>query len=74
MKWAPAPWAAKLKIRVKPDSVPAKVHKHTCPVHLRDELKKFHEDLYECGFIEPIYDCEHLSPVVLVRCEFSRDK
>jgi len=67
LKWAPAPWAAKLKIRVKPDSVPAKVHKHTCPVHLRDELKKFHEDLYERGFIEPIYDCEHLSPVVLVK-------
>ena len=43
------------------------MHKHTVPVHLRDELKKFHEDLYKRGFIEPIYDCEHLSPVVLVK-------
>ena len=24
-------------------------------------------DLYKRGFIEPVYDCEHLSPVVLVK-------
>ena len=29
--------------------------------------RRFHEDLYKRGFIEPIYDCEHLSPVVLVK-------
>jgi hypothetical protein len=65
--WSPALWHAKLKIRVKPDTIPAKVHRHSVPVHLKEELRKFHEDLYTRGFIEPIYDAEHLSPVVLVK-------
>ena len=43
------------------------MHRHKVPIHLKDELRKFHEDLYKRGFIEPVYDCEHLSPVVLVK-------
>ena len=65
--WSPKLWHAKLKIRVKPDTHPAKVHRHSVPVHLKEELRKFHDDLYKRGFIEPIYDAEHLSPVVLVK-------
>ena len=65
--WSPKLWHAKLKIRTKPDSIPAKVHRHSVPVHLKEELRKFHDDLYKRGFIEPIYDAEHLSPVVLVK-------
>eukprot|EP01043_Picozoa_sp_COSAG02_P073153 COSAG02_NODE_14101_length_1310_cov_3.383980_1_plen_61_part_10 len=34
---------------------------------MKEELRRFHEDLYKRGFIEPVYDCEHLSPVVLVK-------
>ena len=61
------PHHPKLKLRVKKDAVPAQVHRHRVPIHLRDELRKFHEDLYRRGFIEPIYDAEHLSPVVLIK-------
>ena len=66
-RWAPLPHHPKLKLRVKKDAVPAQVHRHRVPIHLRDELRKFHEDLYRRGFIEPIYDAEHLSPVVLIK-------
>lgn len=61
-KWAPLPHHPKLRLRVKKDAIPAQVHRHRVPIHLRDELRKFHEDLYRRGFIEPIDDAEHLSP------------
>lgn len=66
-RWAPLPHHPKLRLRVKKDAVPAQVHRHRVPIHLRDELRKFHEDLYRRGFIEPIDDAEHLSPVVLIK-------
>ena len=66
-RWTPLPHHPKLRIRVKKDSRPAQVHRHRVPIHLREELRKFHEDLYRRGFIEPIDDAEHLSPVVLIK-------
>ena len=66
-RWAPLPHHPKLRLRVKKDSRPAQVHRHRVPIHLREELRKFHEDLYRRGFIEPIDDAEHLSPVVLIK-------
>eukprot|EP01043_Picozoa_sp_COSAG02_P054496 COSAG02_NODE_6178_length_3750_cov_2.117776_1_plen_185_part_00 len=47
----------KLHIRVKKGVVPAKVHRHKVPIHLKEELRRFHEDLYKRGFIERVYDC-----------------
>ena len=66
-RWAPLPHHPKLRLRVKKDAIPAQVHRHRVPIHLRDELRRFHEDLYRRGFIEPIDDAEHLSPAVLVK-------
>lgn len=66
-RWAPLPHHPRLRLRTKPNAVPALVHRHRVPIHLRDVLRQFHEDLYRRGFIEPIEDAEHLSPVVLVK-------
>jgi len=54
-KWSlsPLPHHPQLDIRIKKDAHPPKNVRHKVPIHLADELKKFHEDLYARGFIEP---------------------
>ena len=38
-----------------------------CPVHMRDELKRFHKLLYSRGFIELATDCDSYASVLIVR-------
>ena len=67
-KFNPPPWAERLTLHTKPYTGPAKKGiRIRCPVHLRDELKKFHEDLYFRLFIEPATDCESCASVLIIR-------
>eukprot|EP01043_Picozoa_sp_COSAG02_P040160 COSAG02_NODE_3228_length_7136_cov_10.599631_5_plen_96_part_00 len=40
-RWEPQPHHPKLHIRVKKGVVPAKVHRHKVPIHLKEELRRF---------------------------------
>jgi len=67
-KFNPPPWAERLTLHTKPYAGPAKKGPRIrCPVHLRDELKQFHEDLYFRLFIEPATDCESYASVLIIR-------
>lgn len=50
-----------------PGKTPKQPPRHRCPVHLLEELKKFHIDMYRRGFIKPIMDANHLSPVIVLK-------
>ena len=44
-----------------------------CHLHMRDELKRFHELLYSRGFIERATDCDSYASVLIVRKPDSAD-
>jgi len=67
-KFDPAPWTERLTLHTKEYTGPAKKGARIrCPVHLREELKQFHEDLYFRLFIEPATDCESYASVLIIR-------
>eukprot|EP01043_Picozoa_sp_COSAG02_P077855 COSAG02_NODE_17252_length_1018_cov_0.845484_1_plen_229_part_10 len=67
-KFDPPPWAERLKLFLKEHAGPAKSGPRIkCPVHLREELQKFHEDLYFRLFIEPATDSESYAAVLIIR-------
>jgi len=67
-KFNPPPWAERLKLHLKEQAGPAKSGPRIkCPVHLREALHKFHEDLYFRLFIEPAADSESYASVLIVR-------
>eukprot|EP01048_Picozoa_sp_COSAG05_P009997 COSAG05_NODE_856_length_6943_cov_105.649912_4_plen_712_part_00 len=64
----PPPWAESLRLYLDATKAIAKSGPRIrCPVHLREELKKFHELLYSRGFIEPATDCDSYASVLIVR-------
>ena len=64
----PPPWAESLRLFLDATKGVAKCgHRIRCPVHLREELQKFHEKLYEKGFIEPATDCDSYASVLIIR-------
>ena len=66
-KFVHHPEHTKIHFDLIPGKTPRKPYRHRCPVHLLEELKKFHVDMYRRGFIKPITDANHLSPVLIVR-------
>ena len=67
-KFDTAPWTERLTLHTREYTGPAKKGvRIRCPVHLREELKQFHEDLYFRLFIEPATDCESYASVLIVR-------
>ena len=65
-KFVHHPEHTKIHFDLIPGKTPRKPYRHRCPVHLLEELKKFHVDMYRRGFIKPITDANHLSPVLIV--------
>ena len=64
----PPPWAESLRLFLDGTKGVAKCgHRIRCPVHLREQLQKFHETLYEKGFIEPATDCDSYASVLIIR-------
>ena len=64
----PPPWAESLRLYLDTTKGLAKNGPRIrCPVHLREELKQFHELLYSRGFIEPATDCDCYASVLIVR-------
>ena len=57
----------KAHIHQLPGKNPRKSHRHRTPVHLMDTLRKWHQEMYKRGFIQPIHDAGHLSPVLVVK-------
>lgn len=50
-----------------PGKNPRKAHRHRTPVHLMETLKQWHLEMYKRGFIVPIQDAAHLSPVLVIK-------
>ena len=64
----PPKWAESLRLYLDTAKGMAKCGPRIrCPVHLREELKKFHETLYSKGFIEPATDCDSYASVLIIR-------
>ena len=69
----PPPWAESLLYLDATKGMAKSGPRIRCHLHMRDELKRFHELLYSRGFIERATDCDSYASVLIVRKPDSAD-